>query len=64
VAGAQREPRNDRQHPRRDLNWLRASTAATVSVAATAEVLEVNRRTVQRAIDDGQLPVVRMATGC
>jgi excisionase family DNA binding protein len=44
----------------RNLAWLQASDAATVSVAATAEVLGVDERTVTRALRDGQLPSVRV----
>jgi excisionase family DNA binding protein len=48
------------QTARRDLGWLQTSTAATVTVAAVAEVLEVDERTVTRAIQDQQLPSVRV----
>lgn len=44
----------------RDLEWLRASTAATVTVSAVADVLGVDARTVTRAIDEGQLPALRV----
>src|SRR6187397_3359912 len=48
------------QNARRDLAWLQSSGDATVSVAATAEVLGVDERTVTRALRDGQLPSVRV----
>ena len=48
------------QVERRDLGWLQASGEATISVAATAEVLGVDERTVTRAIRGGQLPSVRV----
>lgn len=44
----------------RDLAWLQTITAATVPVSAVADVLGVDARTVTRAIDDGQLPVLRV----
>jgi excisionase family DNA binding protein len=50
----------ERRDDRRDLAWLQESTAATVTIAATAEVLDVDERTVTRAIQDGQLPAVRV----
>jgi excisionase family DNA binding protein len=48
------------QTARRDLAWLQGSGDAAVTVAATAEVLNVDERTVTRAIRDGQLPSVRV----
>ncbi|TXN29306.1 helix-turn-helix domain-containing protein [Lacisediminihabitans profunda] len=44
------------------LDELRASTATVVSVAIVASLLGVNERTVRRACDDGQLPIVRVGT--
>lgn len=43
-----------------DLDELRASRAAVVTVAQTASVFGVDVRTVTRAIENGELPVVRL----
>lgn len=44
----------------RDMKWLRSITAATVTRADTAELLGIDQRTVTRAIEDGQLPSIRI----
>lgn len=44
----------------RDLEWLRSSTAATVTRADVAAVLDVDERTVTRAVDAGQIPCLRV----
>ena len=44
----------------RDLAWLRSSTAATVTRADVAVLLDVDERTVTRAVDAGQLPSLRI----
>ena len=44
----------------RDLDWLRASTSATVTRADVAELLDVDERTVTRAVEAGQLPSLRI----
>lgn len=44
----------------RDLTWLRASSSATVTRADAAAVLGIDQRTVTRAIEDGQLPSLRV----
>lgn len=44
----------------RDLAWLRTSSAATVTRADVAALLEVDERTVTRAVDAGQLPSLRI----
>lgn len=44
----------------RDLTWLRSSAAATVTRADVAELLDVDERTVTRAVDAGQLPSLRI----
>lgn len=46
--------------PRRNLEWLRASAAATVTRADVAALLDVDERTVTRAVDAGQLPSLRI----
>lgn len=43
-----------------DLDDLRASGAAVVTVAEAASLLGVDVRTVSRAIQDGELPVLRL----
>jgi excisionase family DNA binding protein len=43
-----------------DLDELRTSRAAVVTVAQTASVFGVDVRTVTRAIENGDLPVVRL----
>ena len=43
-----------------DLDELRTSRAAVVTVAPTASVFGVDVRTVTRAIENGELPVVRL----
>jgi excisionase family DNA binding protein len=43
-----------------DLDELRTSRAAVVTVAQTASVFGVDVRTVTRAIENGELPVVRL----
>ena len=43
-----------------DLDDLRASRAAVVTVAEAASVFGVDVRTVARAIDSGEIPVVRL----
>jgi excisionase family DNA binding protein len=44
----------------RDLEWLRASTAATVTRADVAALLDVDERTVTRAVEAGQIPSLRV----
>ncbi|GAA2850295.1 hypothetical protein GCM10010472_04190 [Pseudonocardia halophobica] len=44
----------------RDLNWLRQSTDATVTLADCARLLHLDPRTVSRAIEDGQLPSIKV----
>ena len=46
------------QEATRDLRWLQASTAATIPIAAGAEILGVDERTVSRGMADGQIPCV------
>lgn len=46
--------------PSRDLAWLQNSTAATITVADTAEVMGVDPRTVGRGIDEGAIPAVKV----
>lgn len=53
--GDAREPQPGRVY---DLVSLRASTRATLTVAEVAELLEVDHRTVLRAIRDEQLPSI------
>jgi excisionase family DNA binding protein len=43
-----------------DLEELRISRAAVVTVAQTAAVLGVDVRTVTRAIENGELPALRL----
>ena len=43
-----------------DLDELRISRAAVVTVAQAASVFGVDVRTVTRAIENGELPVVRL----
>jgi excisionase family DNA binding protein len=45
---------------RRDLRWLRTSGLAALTQTEVSEVLGVDRRTVSRAIADGQLPYIRV----
>lgn len=42
------------------LEELQASTAATITRTAAAEVLGVNPRTVGRGIEDGSIPAIRI----
>lgn len=42
------------------LDELKASTSATVSMAAVASLLDVDERTVSRACDEGDLPVMKV----
>jgi excisionase family DNA binding protein len=43
-----------------DLDWLRNSTAAAISRRQTAQVLDVDERTVTRAIECGELPSLQI----
>jgi excisionase family DNA binding protein len=43
-----------------DLDEMRTSRAAVVTVAQTASVFGVDVRTVTRAIENGELPIVRL----
>jgi excisionase family DNA binding protein len=43
-----------------DLEELRISRAAVVTVAQAAEVLGIDVRTVSRAIENGELPALRL----
>lgn len=43
-----------------DLDWLRSTTVAGLTVNETAAVMRVDHRTVRRACADGQLPSVRV----
>ena len=43
-----------------DLEELRISRAAVVTVAQAADVLGVDVRTVSRAIENGELPALRL----
>lgn len=43
-----------------NLDDLRASTAATITKQAAAEVLGVDPRTLGRGIEDGTIPSVRI----
>lgn len=52
-----REPRTDRVH---DMPSLRNSPRATLTIAEVSELLEVDHRTVHRAIRDGQLPSIEV----
>ena len=45
---------------RRDLRWLRTCGLATLTQTEVSEVLGVDRRTVARAVTDGQLPSIRV----
>lgn len=42
------------------LDELKASTSATVSMAAVASLLEVDERTVSHACDVGDIPVMKV----
>lgn len=53
-AAAQPDPA---QH---DLDWLRRSTAAVITRTDTARVLNVDERTVTRAIESGELPSLQV----
>lgn len=46
--------------PRMDLDALRASTSAVVSIANAARVLDLDERTVRRGCEAGDLPCVRV----
>lgn len=43
-----------------NLNDLKASQSAVVTVAQTASVLGIDVRTVTRAIENGELPALRL----
>lgn len=43
-----------------DLDWLRNATAAAITRRQTAQVLGVDERTVTRAINNDELPSLRM----
>ena len=47
-----------------DIDELRISRAAVVTVAQAASVFGVDVRTVSRAIENGELPSVRLGRGC
>lgn len=51
---------SEQVNSRRDLAWLQNSSAATITKAATAEVLGVDERTVSRGIAAGTIPAVRV----
>lgn len=46
--------------PRRTLRWLRESDLVALTRAEVADLLGVDPRTVTRAIEDGQLPSIRL----
>lgn len=43
-----------------DLDWLRNATDAALTRRQTAKLLDVDERTVTRAIQDGEIPAIRM----
>lgn len=43
-----------------NLDDLRASTAAAVTVTQVAGLLDADERTIRRACEDGQLPCIRV----
>ena len=43
-----------------DLDWLRSTKLAAATRNQTAEVLGVDPRTVSRAVENGELPAVRI----
>lgn len=43
-----------------NLDWLRASTAAAVTLKQAAAVLDVDQRTVSAAVKRGELPSIRI----
>lgn len=45
---------------RPDLEWLRQSGAAVVTISQAADVLDVDPRTVSAAINRGELPSIRI----
>ncbi|MBS4103884.1 excisionase family DNA-binding protein [Tsukamurella paurometabola] len=45
---------------RRDLEWLRRSSAATLSRPEAAEVMGVDTRTLGRGIESGDIPAIRV----
>jgi excisionase family DNA binding protein len=44
--------------PKIDLDWLKTSTAAAITRRQTAQVLEVDERTVTHAIKKGEIPAL------
>jgi excisionase family DNA binding protein len=46
--------------PKIDLDWLRTATEAALTRRQTAKLLGVDERTVTRAIQDGEIPSIRM----
>jgi excisionase family DNA binding protein len=45
---------------RRDRKWLEETTAVALTRAEVADLMDVDVRTVSRAIEDGQLPSIRL----
>lgn len=43
-----------------DLEWLRSSTAAALTLTQTADVMGVDPRTISAAIKRGELPSIRI----
>lgn len=44
----------------RDLDWLRTCGAAVVTRAAVAEILDIDERTLSKALDAGEIPSLRV----
>lgn len=46
--------------PKIDLEWLRTTTCAAITRRQTAQVMNVDERTVTRGIENGELPSLRI----